>query len=191
MTDLSGTVAPKSDQLNADDLIAGSRTITITGVKGVSGDQPIAIYFDGDNGKPFKPCKSMRRVMIKAWGADGSQYAGKSMTLFCDPTVKFGGIAVGGIRISHMSHIDSDLSMPLTVTRAQRKQYNVKKLEVEQQQEQEFDSIAMLEEAGKAADLGLNAYKEWYDKQGREVRNALVDGGYHDDFKAEAEKILV
>lgn len=129
MTDLSKTIAPKSDQLNADDLIAGPRTITITSVRGCEeADQPIAVHFEGDDRKPYKPCKSMRRVMVHVWGADGNAYPGKRMTLVCDPNVAFGGIKVGGIRISHMTGIDRDMTMALTVTRAQRKPYTVKPL---------------------------------------------------------------
>jgi hypothetical protein len=30
------------------------------------------------------------------------------MTLYCDPEVQFGGMKVGGIRISHMSDIDGE-----------------------------------------------------------------------------------
>ena len=93
--DLSKTIAPKSEQLNADDLIAGPRTITVTSVKLVAEDQPVAIHFAGDEGKPYKPCKSMRRVLVRAWGADGRKYVGKSMTLFLDEQVRFGGAAVG------------------------------------------------------------------------------------------------
>jgi hypothetical protein len=136
MTDLAKTIIPKSDQLNADDLIAGPRTITITDVRGVDGDQPIAVFFEGDNGKPYKPCKSMRRVMVHAWGADGNDFAGKRMTLRCDPDVQFGGIKVGGIRISHMSHIDREMVIPLTVTRAKRSPYSVKPLRAEVRQAQ-------------------------------------------------------
>lgn len=128
MIDLSRTVAPKSDQLNADDLIAGPRTIVVTAVKIVAEDQPVAINFSGDDGKPYKPCKSMRRLMIKAWGPDGAQYVGKSITLYLDESVRFGGAAVGGIRISHMSHLDKPLTMALTATRAVKKAYTVKPL---------------------------------------------------------------
>lgn len=182
MTDLSATVAPKSDQLNADDLISGAKTIIITDVRGVGGDQPIAIHFEGDNGKPFKPCKSMRRVFIKAWGADGKQYKGRSVTLYCDPSVKFGGIAVGGIRISHMSHIEQDFEMPLTVSRAQRRAFHVKQLKVEQSSEVDFSAIL---EAGESASTGgIEAYKTWFGEQSNEIRRKLQDSGKHDDFKA-------
>ncbi len=130
MTDLSTTIAPKSDQLNADDLIAGPMTITITKVAAnpSTAEQPIAIYFDGDNGKPYFACKSMRRVLVQVWGRDGNTYPGRQLTLYRDPSVKFGGLEVGGIRISHMSHIDAPITMALTATRAQRKPFTVQPL---------------------------------------------------------------
>jgi hypothetical protein len=131
--DISATVAPKSDQMNADDLIAGPRTITITRVAADLGnaEQPVSVFFTGDNGKPYKPCKSMRRVMIACWGKMASEYAGRSMTLYRDPSVTWGGMDVGGIRISHMSHISNDMTMPLTATKKARKPYTVRVLKVE------------------------------------------------------------
>lgn len=132
MNDLSQTIAPKSDQMNADDLIAGPRTIRISRVSvDVGGEQPVALNFEGDNGKPFRPCKSMRRVLVALWGADGSAYAGRSMTLYRDETVQFGGLAVGGIRISHMSDIDAEKTLVLTATKKSRKPFTVRRLVVE------------------------------------------------------------
>lgn len=194
MIDMRKTVVPKSDQLNADDLIGGSVTITITGAKEVSGDQPIAINYEGDNGKPYKPCKSMRRVMMRAWGNDALQYVGKKMTLFCDPKVKFGGSEVGGIRISHMSDVEGGFSMPITVSRASRKQYTVKPLTADQQQSQQpaFDPAALLAAGEAEAEKGIEAYKAWYEKQNQPgARDSLVKSGKHDEFKTiatEADK---
>ncbi len=126
MTDLSDTIVPKSDQLNADDLLAGPRTITIAKVsRCAEADQPIAVNFDGDGGKPYKPCKSMRRVMVAVWGPDASQYPGRRLTLYRDPSVTWGGMEVGGIRISHMSHIDGKVVLALTATKKARKPYTV------------------------------------------------------------------
>lgn len=71
----------------------------------------------------------MRRVMVAAWGPDASQYVGRSMTLYRDPKVQFGGMQVGGIRISHMTHIERDMTMALTATRAKRAPYTVKVLQ--------------------------------------------------------------
>lgn len=127
--DMSAFVIPKSDQMNADDLISGPRTIAITKVVGTNNaEQPVAVFFEGDNGKPYKPGKSMRRVMVAAWGIQTQEYVGRSMTLYCDPTVVFGGMQVGGIRISHMSDIDRDLTLLLTTTKSKRKPFEVKRL---------------------------------------------------------------
>jgi len=126
--DITDTLAPKSNQLNTDDLIAGPRTITITKVTAGNAEQPVAVHFDGDGGKPWFPCKSMRRVLVAAWGADAAQYMGQRVTLFRDPEVTYGGIKVGGIRISHLSGLDGPLSIALTVTRQKRAPYRVQPL---------------------------------------------------------------
>lgn len=132
MIDLRATIIPKSDQLNADDLIAGPMTITVSKVLLTSAaDQPVALHYEGDEGKPYMACKSMRRVLVHAWGPDGSVYSGRMMTLYRDPGVKFGGMAVGGIRISHLSHIDRRLTLALTESRGNRKPYIVEPLRME------------------------------------------------------------
>lgn len=130
--DLTPTITPKSDQLNADDLISGPITIKVAGVKTYedAGRIKAAISYEGDNGKPYKPCVSMVRVLVAAWGKDGKDYIGRSMTLYRDNDVVFGGIKVGGIRISHLSHIEGPLTLALTVTRASRKPYTVQPLAV-------------------------------------------------------------
>jgi hypothetical protein len=127
MTELNlrDTITPKSDQLNADDLIGISRTITVTAVRRAAAEQPVAINFEGDNGKPYLPCKSMRRVLIQAWGDNGAAWVGRSMTLYRDDDVKFGGVRVGGIRISHLSHIERDMNLSLSVAKAKRAPYAV------------------------------------------------------------------
>ena len=129
LVDLRPTIIPKSDQLNSDDLIAGPITVAVTKVllSGVA-EQPVSIHYEGDDGKPYKICKSMRRVLVHCWGPDASIYAGRKMTLYRDPNVRFGGVAVGGIRISHLSHIDRPITMALTESRANRKPYTVQPL---------------------------------------------------------------
>lgn len=126
--DMTPTLEAKSNQLTSDDLIAGPKTITVTKVTAGSNEQPVAVYYDGDQGKPWYPCKSMRRVLVAAWGADAKEYVGRSLTLFRDPEVSYGGIKVGGIRISHLSNLDSPLSIALTVTRQKRAPYKVQPL---------------------------------------------------------------
>ena len=131
MNDLRDTIIPKSDQLNSDDLIGGPRTIRITKVSRNAGEQPVNVHFDGDGGKPFRPCKSMRRVMVQAWGPNADAYAGRSMTLYRDEAVTFGGMAVGGIRISHLSDIPKKMTMALTATKGKRAPYVVEPLKAE------------------------------------------------------------
>jgi hypothetical protein len=138
MVDMSKFIVAKSDQLNADDLLGGPRVITITGVRGTdASDQPVAVNYEGDAGKPYKPCKSMRRVMVFCWGKDAHAYAGKSMELYCDPEVSFGGMKVGGIRISRMSHIGGPKQMALTATRGKKGLYKVEPLTDAPQQQQQ------------------------------------------------------
>jgi hypothetical protein len=126
-TDMRGVIIPKSDQINADDLLAGPQTITIREVTIRSTpEQPVSIHFEGDNGKPWKPCKSMSRVLVAAWGPDAKAYVGRSATLYCDPKVKWGGMQVGGIRISHLSHIDREMNLALTETKGKRAPFTVR-----------------------------------------------------------------
>jgi hypothetical protein len=130
--DLAKTIIAKSDQLNADDLLGGPIDITITRVRGCDEpDQPVAIHYEGDEGKPFKPCKTMRRALVKAWGLEAEKFVGRRLRLFCDPNVQFGGMKVGGIRISHMSHIERELEMALMVTKGRKAIYKVKPLQAD------------------------------------------------------------
>ena len=126
--DVSETTAPKSDQQNFDDYLGGSKTVTVSGVKAGSTEQPVEIHLVEFPGRPFKPSKSMRRVLVAAWGADSSVYTGRQMTLFGDPAVKFGGQAVGGIRIAALSHLEKPLTVSLTVTRGKRAPFIVQPL---------------------------------------------------------------
>lgn len=127
MSTLSEALAPRSDQLNSDDLISGPRTITLTGGRIIKDgrDTKLVLNFDGDNGKPWKPCKTMGRAMVLVWGLTDDNFAdkivGKSVRLYRDPEVKFGDQgAVGGIRISHMSDISAPKTVKLTVSQGKK-----------------------------------------------------------------------
>ena len=142
VSNLGDTIKPKSDQLNADDLITGPINVTIVGVRRGSQDQPVVIDIDGL--MPFKSCKTVRRILVTAWGDNGNNWVGKSMTLFCDPTVKFGGVALGGIRVSHLSDISGPMNMMLTTTRSKRAQHVVHPLVI--------DHSAIIEQWNQAQD---------------------------------------
>jgi hypothetical protein len=128
--DMTDTIEPKSDQMNADDLMSGPRTFTIAEVrKAASPEQPVDIVLaEFPPGRPFKPSKSMRRVLVALWGKESSAYVGRRLTLYRDPEIKFGGDKVGGVRISHMSHLPKRETIALTVTRGKRAPYVVEPL---------------------------------------------------------------
>lgn len=128
--DLSSTIVAKSDQLNADDLI-DPIVIAVTRVDKVkSKDQPIHIHSVGI--QPFKPCLTMRRMLIAAWGKYKDAWVGRSMVLYCDPEVPWGGKDVGGVRVSHCSHITAPVSRMLAVTRGRKKLFTLLPLVVEE-----------------------------------------------------------
>ena len=131
IVDMARFVEAKSDQLNADDLIGTTRTITVTRVLGHDGDQPVSIHYEGDAGKPFRPCKTMRRILLAVWGRHASDYVGRSMTLYRDDKVTFGGLEVGGIRISHMSHIDKEMIVVVMKTKGKKAGIKIQPLKFE------------------------------------------------------------
>jgi hypothetical protein len=126
--DMTDTIIPRSDQLNAEDLLTGPRTFTITEVKKGSAEQPVDIHLAEFPGRPFKPSKTVRRILVSAWGPDAATYAGRRMTLYRDPAVRFGGMDVGGIRVSHLSHIPKALTLVLAVSKGKRAPYVVQPL---------------------------------------------------------------
>jgi len=191
MTDLSDTIIAKSDQLNADDLLSGAITIKITAIKKVSGDQPVAICYEGDNGKPWKPCKSMMRVLVTIWGADGKTYVGRSLTLYRDPKVKWGGMEVGGIRISHMSHINADFTTALTVTKGNKKPFVVKPLIISASQAPAIteEELTILKAEGcELASTGMEALKTWWQSIGA-AKQKTLGAAFLDELKIIAEEV--
>jgi hypothetical protein len=124
---LLDTVKANSDQLNACD-IPQPVTVTIEDVtRGPSREQPVSVKVSGGYQKWF-PCKTVRRLLIGAWGENGRGWIGKTLTLYCDESVKYGGVAVGGIRVSHMSDIQSDMTFSVNLTRGKKGQITVRKL---------------------------------------------------------------
>lgn len=126
--DMSESIVPKSDQINAEHLLAAPATVTITEVRKGSSEQPVNVLLAEFPGLPFRPSKTVRRIMVAAWGPDASTYVGKRMTLFNDPSVRWAGQAVGGIRVSHMSGIKTPLTLALTVTKGKRETTTVQPL---------------------------------------------------------------
>lgn len=167
------TIVTKSDQFNYDDLTGGPITVTVAGVSAGAPDQPVNIRLVGEK-RFYRPGKSMRRVLIMLWGDDGHKWVGRSMTLYGDPNIKFGGVAVGGIRISHMTDIDVPKELFLTMTRGKKAPYEVRPLHVEAETNAEstINAEYILAAAEKAAQLGyveLEKYGKALSSEGQEL----------------------
>lgn len=126
--DISDTLIPNSDQLDAEDLAAsGPRIFTIERVSKGNAEQPINVYF-AEFPRPWRPGRNMRRVLAHCWGKDASQWVGKRVELYCDTDVYFGKERVGGTRIRSLSHINGPVNAPVIIGRGKRGTWPVKPL---------------------------------------------------------------
>lgn len=144
--DITESLAPNSDQLDAIDLVLGPRTFTITDVSKGNAEQPVNVHL-AEFPRVWRPGKSMRRVLAAAWGAQASEWVGRRVTLYCDPDVMFGKDKVGGTRISHLSHIDKPKSVPLLVSRGKSATFTVQPLPDEPPAPTEADVTAATDQA--------------------------------------------
>lgn len=121
------TAEPRSDQWNADDFIGGPRTFTIASVATGKAEQKYDIELVEGEGRSWRPPLTMLRLLIAAWGDEANEWTGRRVRLYRDDSVKFGPDAVGGIRISHMSHLPGNkkFSAMLTSTRGRRTRVSV------------------------------------------------------------------
>lgn len=117
--DMQRATQAKSDQLNSCDILGGSLVAQIVDVKPGSSEQPVIIVVDSWP-QPWRPSKTSLRVLCACWGNDPQQWVGRYAVLFCDETVKFGGEAIGGIRTSHLSHIDGTKKVAVNTTRGKK-----------------------------------------------------------------------
>jgi hypothetical protein len=145
--DISDTLAPNSDQLDAVDLMGGPQTFTITKVSKGNAEQPVQIHL-AEFPRVWRPSKSMRRVLAACWGIDASVWANRRVTLYCDPEVMFGKDKVGGTRISHLSHIDKPKSIPLLISRGKSATFTVQPLA----EPTDAEKVAALRSEWKTAD---------------------------------------
>lgn len=183
----------KSDQLNADDLMGGPITITITKVKVLlKPEQPVTVNYEGDNGKPWKPSKGMTRVMSACWGEDTTVYPGKKVTLFRNPDVLWAGKKDGGIQISHLSDIKEPMTIALTISKGNRKPFTVKPLTASAKTTPAATETAAADplvlQAGKdAAAQGAAAYTAWKDALTAPQKESIRP--YHVEWAKTANKV--
>lgn len=125
--DLSQSILAKSDQLNADDLLSGPRTLTVAEVRRGNDEQPVSIVmaeFPAD--RPFKPSKTVIRLLAYAWGKETDDWPkNPRMTLYRDDKVKWAGQEIGGIRVSHLSHINKRLQVALAESKGKKSLHTV------------------------------------------------------------------
>lgn len=125
--DISETLTPASDQLDAIELVNGPRIFTVDRVSKGNAEQPVNVHFK-DFPRPWRPSKGMRRVLASCWGVDASQWSDHRVELYYDPEVTFGKEKPGGTRIKRLSHIDGTKRIPLLVTRGKSATFTVEPL---------------------------------------------------------------
>lgn len=128
MLDMTPVLIAKSDQINGPDLIGGPRNVKIAGVRLTGKDQATEIIIENDD-KLWRPCKTVVRLLARAWGNDGNQWIGKSAQLFYDADVRYGKEKPGGVRVSHLSHLNGELTVCLQVRKGVVKEYTIKPLQ--------------------------------------------------------------
>jgi hypothetical protein len=156
---LSEATLARSDQLNADDLISGPRTFTIKEVRRGDADQPVAIVLaEFPDKRPFKPSKTVLRILAYAWGEETDDWPeNPRLTLYRDEKVKWAGVEIGGIRVSHMSHIDKPLKVALAESKGKKSLWRVDPLPADAPTAAPIDEetvarLAELREEWKTAD---------------------------------------
>jgi len=125
--DISDTLAPKSEQLDAIDLIDGPRIFTVERVTRNNTDQPINVHLK-EFPRPWRPGVNMRRVLGHCWSRDSSVWTGRRVELYRDPNVTFGKETPGGTRIRRLSHIDGPVDAPILLTRGKAGTWHVEPL---------------------------------------------------------------
>lgn len=122
------TIEKKTDQLNYEDFLGGlTRTVTIAEVRKGSKEQQYDIAIEGDR-RVWRPSVTVLKLLVEAWGDDATKWVGRRATLYGDPSIMFGPDRVGGIRVSHVSHIDAPITAVLTKTRGKRAAHTVQPL---------------------------------------------------------------
>ena len=142
--DVSETILAKSDQINAIDLIEPT-VVTVVDVKAGPADQPVHIITDKyGTERPFKPSKTVRRDLAKAWGTEAKAWIGRQMELYNEESVLWAGKPVGGIRVSALSHIEKPLQTAHTITRGKYLEVTIRVLKPQFDESVVVDALATI-----------------------------------------------
>ena len=101
-------------------------TRDVTNAKGEKGrkEAQYDIAIEGDD-RYWRPPATILKLLKLAYGDEAADWEGKRARLYGDPDVKMKGVKVGGIRVSHLSHITEPLTASLTVARGQTATFRV------------------------------------------------------------------
>jgi hypothetical protein len=90
----------------------------------------VSIYFaELPKGRPFKPSKTVLRLLVAGLGKETNDWPESvRMTLYRAPEVKWAGEEVGGIRLSHLSHIAAPLKVALKESQKKKVLWTVQPL---------------------------------------------------------------
>lgn len=179
--DLTEHIAPNSDHLTAESFLGGPRILTIseagpTGQTG-KGSRPVRIRFVGED-LPFLPSLTCRRLLSRIWGKDDAKsahrtYPGRLLRLYREPSVSYGGEAVGGIRIDGASHISGVMVVSLPESQHKRRKWRVEPLEQPQARQSQGPTFTQAVEA-----LGLTVadVDDWHmAEHGISIRDQNAD----------------
>lgn len=128
--DIRAATKPKSDQLNYETFLTGPQTFTVSKVTPGDRDHPVFIHMVECPATPYKPSKGMLKCIAQpdGWGDKSSQWVGKAITLYGDPTVIYGGVEVGGIKVAGLGDIKGDFETLISARRGVRKPHLIKKI---------------------------------------------------------------
>ena len=128
MADIRAAIQPRSDQLNYEDFLSGPAVLTIERTEDYrdeKGQPRVAIHMVEYPGRPFKASKTNLKLLAIAWGEDDTDWPGRRVQLSADPTVTYGGKAVGGICVTALSHLPQRFTAKLSVARGKKKDFPV------------------------------------------------------------------
>lgn len=179
--EIAAAAMATSDRLNAEDLVAGPMTITIKDVRVIQGEKGASklILDIHEHEHPWHTCKSVTRTILAMWPDEPSDWIGRQMVLYRDPTVVFKNDPLGGIRIQAASNLASEFTIKLTEHQKKRITRTVKPLKAaETKQPSVADRVAK----------AIKAYESCTDQAAFEKIDGLMENLYSVcDEKQEAE----
>lgn len=199
--DVGKYTIPRSDQINSEDFLAGPKTFTVRHVREKGGaEQPVEIFLE-EVDRPWRPCKTTMRVLAYGWGPYTGDWRGRQVTLYRDPSVKWGGAEVGGIRVSAMSDLAGDKArgfvIALTKSKGSRGNVEVRALKREGQAQppapRQDDAPAaqvpadLLAKAELAAGQGTTTLEGWWRNTATKEERAALQPRLA-DLKATAKR---